>query len=248
MDPPDSPTGSPDTSGCLVDGINQLLLDGRPDFAQRKAALDALVTNGLTHSELLHLHHAVSRRRRELRTTLEKLPAELINSITTHLDLIDVASCVQVNKGWNALWTSNFVVHGMLHQFFLGLLQTTQAKGAMPENAWVLFQQAARHRWRFQCGSRWTTRRFPNRCRLHTNFAYTIAPPTRTSEPLYCSGRVVWQKDGRHFLIDNLHEMKRQALKWDEGVLSGTELRLLALTQKLVVLIGGQKRSTKPML
>ncbi|KAH6688480.1 hypothetical protein F5X68DRAFT_205753 [Plectosphaerella plurivora] len=235
------PSRSAPTTGCLVNSINQLLLNGEPDASRRKAALDVLVNDVLTPYEVLYLHNALSRRRPELAhhfATLDKLPPELINLIAAHLDLLDVASCVQVNNGWNALWTSKFVVHGMLHQFFPGLLQTTRAKGAMPDDAWVLFQQAARKRWRFQCGTQCTRRTFPKSCLLGNIFSNTHSEQIRDSEPLYCAGRVVWQKDSRHFVIDNLHNMDRHVLNWHQGMLSGYEVRLLAITQKLVVLTG----------
>ncbi|KAH6608279.1 cyclin-like f-box [Trichoderma cornu-damae] len=221
--------------------------DARP--RRRKESLDALL-GSLSSWDLLYMRNRF--RDGGLRLDgfagLSELPPEVFASIVPHLRLQDVLNCYLVCKDWREAWVQGAVATALCRRFFPGLLELYG--GDVPDRHELFLASAKRYlRKHFMSRSKrsfvswdvgWDTDYFVNPQEAPAGrqlgdlrlVDFGFAPLTVS----YSSGKVAWQPDNCHVIVDDLYTRERARFSFGVDFISGRPLQLQAVTDSLVIL------------
>ncbi|KAL7794288.1 hypothetical protein V8C37DRAFT_377121 [Trichoderma ceciliae] len=223
------------------------LPDNRP--RRRKQSLDALL-DSLSSWDLLYMRNRFRDGHVKLDgfAGLRELPPEVFASIVPHLRLQDVLNCYLVCRDWREAWMQGAVATALCRHFFPGLLELYG--GDVPDRHELFLASAKRYlRKHFMSRSKrsfvpwdvgWNTDYFVNPEEPPVgrqlgdlglvDFGYG---PLTVS---YSSGKVAWQPDNCHVIVDDLHTRERARFSFGVDFISGRPLQLQAVTDSLVIL------------
>ncbi|KAF4990643.1 hypothetical protein FDECE_14308 [Fusarium decemcellulare] len=204
----------------------------------KKEAIDRFLSD-LSPWDLLYLRGKL-RNTTIILSTLVDLPPEIICLVLSYLDINDFRSCRLVSKAWAATWTQDAVFLWACRQFFPGFLETYHT---MPGKQLYSLAIKKRNKWhRPHCKFKWI------RWNQRFNRIFNETPPPSSQSGaqfvdvvypfLYAREKLAWQPSLGQVIVDDLRNRKRQRFLPQDGAMSGTQFRVVAISYQLLVLVG----------
>ncbi|KAL6877689.1 hypothetical protein HDV57DRAFT_130999 [Trichoderma longibrachiatum] len=223
---------------------------------RRRESLDALL-DSLSSWDLLYVRNRIRDGHVKMDgfASLKELPPEVFDSIVPHLRLQDVLNCYLVSRDWRETWRNGAVATALCRRFFPGLLELYG--GDVPDRH-ELFVATAKCYLRKHFMSR-TKRSFVSWDVGWSSDYFTnvqAPPPSRQLGDLrlvdfgfaplticYSSGKVAWQPDNCHIIVDDLYTRERARFSFGVDYITGRPLQLQAVTDSLVVLASSSQQT-----
>lgn len=168
---------------------------------------------------------------------LQDLPPELICLILSYLSVQDFRACRLVCRAWATAWTQDSVLARACRNFFPGLLETYPTTPGRQ-----LFSMAGKKRKKWQRPfSKYTWMRWNQG--LSSIFRESTPPSQLGPVPvdswypsLYAKEKLAWQPRLDRVIVDDLRTRERHRFLPPGGAMSGTQFRLVCISDQLLVM------------
>lgn len=184
--------------GSLIQALDNIPLHGGQHVVQvRKAALDELVTNGLTNGEIRHLLQRLNDEKdRFSKDICGELPIELLLCIAKYMDVREIIRARRVSRKWNVIFSNPDFCIGVIKFHFRGSWESNYNKSLKGSEKRA--EKARLSDW-LSRAAKWRMRReqghYTHMSLFHFEAAYNN--PDLLNDLQYSHGRVAFKSSDR---------------------------------------------------